>query len=167
MRNALYTRWKKYGKKKFPDENNVQIGMAVTEEIFQKDRQRELANVAPLSEIQESTVVLNKWSVMNAMEAKRPFSWKTLVAILADLYNELGVPNYERLKVDVHGALGYTPSAAHNIQEVLKKASPEKIASLAPKISSFEWLANVHEMFNATLMNTELLIKSNNIDMYV
>ena len=36
--------------------------------------------------------------------------------------------------------------------------------TMSPKISSFEWMANVHEIYNATLMNTDILIKRHNID---
>ena len=77
------------GKKQFLDENDVQIGKGLVEEMFQKDRHREADRIAPISEIHESTVILNKWSVMNAAETKRPFSWKTLAVILTDLYDQL------------------------------------------------------------------------------
>jgi hypothetical protein len=89
MRNALYTSWQTNGKKQFRDENDIKIGKGIIEECFQKDRQREIGNLAPLSEIRETTVYLNKWSVMDAMEAKRPFSWKSLCAMLEDIYTEL------------------------------------------------------------------------------
>ena len=78
LRNALYTSWTKIGKKQFLDENDVKIGKGLVEEMFQRDRQREVEGVAPLSEIRKSTIVLNKWLVMNAAEAKRAFFWKTL-----------------------------------------------------------------------------------------
>ena len=97
LRNALYTSWTKVGKKQFLDKNDVKIGKGLVEEMFQKYRQRELEGVAPLSEIRESTVILNKWSVMNAAEAKRAFLWKTLVAILNDLYDQLHTPMIARL----------------------------------------------------------------------
>ena len=57
MRNALYT-----SKKQFLDENGIRIGKAVVEECFQRDRERELRNKAPLSEVRGTTVILNKWS---------------------------------------------------------------------------------------------------------
>ena len=60
-----------HGKKQFLDENDVKIGKGLVEEIFEKDRHREVGGVAPLSEIRESTVKLNKWSVMNATEGKK------------------------------------------------------------------------------------------------
>jgi hypothetical protein len=161
MRNALYTSWQTNGKKQFCDENDIKIGKGIIEECFQKDRQREIGNLAPLSEIRETTVYLNKWSVMDAMEAKRPFSWKSLCAMLEDIYIEL---NEKPLCIKLHGQIGYMPSAAKHVQELLQKKDQHIIDSLHPKLSSFEWLANVHEIFNATLMDTSLLIKPHNID---
>ena len=120
LRNALYTSWTKVGKKQFLDENDIQIGKGLVEKMYDKDKQREIDGQAPLSEIRESTVILNKWSVMNAAEAKRPFSWKTLVAILKDLYDELDTPQAERLTVASHGALGFMPAAAKHLQELVK-----------------------------------------------
>ena len=86
LRNALYTRWTMVGKKQFLDENDVKIGKGMVEERFQKYRHRESEGVALLSEICESTVILNKWLIMNATEVKMPSSWKTLVTILTYIY---------------------------------------------------------------------------------
>jgi len=85
MRNQLFTSWVFGGKKQFLDEDGIKIGKAILEECFERNRQRELRNLAPLSEVRESTVILNKWSVMNVKEAKRAFSWKTLIELLCQL----------------------------------------------------------------------------------
>ena len=163
LRNALYTSWTKVGKKQFLDANDVKIGKGLVEEMFQKDRQREVEGVAPLSEIRESTVILNKWSVMNAAEAKRKFSWKTLVASLNDLYDQLDTPMIARFDIGKHGALGFMPAAAKHLQELVKSEN-HLVDILSPKISSFKWMANVHEIYNAILMNTDISIKKYNID---
>ena len=134
--------------------------------FFLKDRQRELDNIAAKSEVRESTVNLNKWSVMDSKESKRPFLWKTLIAILDDLYEELGVPKQDHLSIKSHGQLGYVQAAARYLKTLLSTKTHLNIGELAPKISSFEWLANVHGIFNATLMNTDLLMQWHNVDRY-
>ena len=53
------------------------------------------------------------------------------------------------------------------MKALLEKKDEQTIEMLSSTISSFEWLANVHELFNATLMDTALLIKYHNIDRYV
>ena len=154
------------GKKQFLDENDVKIGKGLVEEMFEKERHREVGGVAPLSEIGESTVKLNKWSVMNAAEANKPFSWKTLIAILTDLYDKVNTPKIERLDIGKHGALGFMPAAAKHLQELIKSENHTVhfVQVMSPKISSFEWMANVHEIHNTTLMNTDILTKRCNID---
>ena len=148
------------------------IGKAIVEECFDRDRERELRNYAPLSEVRESTVNLNNWSKMNVAEAKRPFLWKTLCEQAAHLYGQLDVEMKDQLSLKEHGKLGYMPAAAKHLQTTLKKLNDAKPKSeqsdnLASKISSFQWLANVHEIFNATLMNTDIMITWYNIDKYV
>ena len=103
---------------------------------------------------------------MNVAEAKRVFAWKTLMEMLEDLYELLGVPMKDQLLKEDH-PLGYMPAAAAHLKDILKKKARQNEEHLAAKISSFEWLANVHEIFNATLMNTDILITWENIDRYV
>ena len=55
----MYTSWTKVDKKQCLDENVVNIGKGLVEEMLQKDRHREAEGVAPLSKIRESTVILN------------------------------------------------------------------------------------------------------------
>ena len=57
---------------------------------------------------------------MNAAEAKRVFSWKSLVAILNNLYHQLDTPMIQRLDISLHGALGFMPAAAKHLQELVK-----------------------------------------------
>ena len=55
LRNALHASWTMCGKKQFLDENDVKIGKGLVEEMFERDRHREVGGVSPLSEIREST----------------------------------------------------------------------------------------------------------------
>ena len=167
MRNALFTSWWQGGKKQFLDVHGNNIGKAIVEGCFQCDRLHEIRNCAPLSEVRESTVILNKWSKMNVMEAKRRFSWKKEKAEIAGHFNEkLGVPLQKQLKVKSHGVLGFMPAVATHMQSILQVMQPLKSEVLVSDISSFEWIANVHVIFNQILMNTELLIHKHNIARY-
>ena len=85
---------------------------------------------------------------------------------MTDIYDQLDTPKIERLDIGKHGALGFMPAAAKHLKELSK---PENhtvhfVQVMSPKISSFEWMANVHETYNATLMNTDILIKRYNIN---
>ena len=145
---------------------------AIVEECFECDRERELRNHAPCSEVQESTAVLNQWSKMNVSEAKRPFSWKTPSELAAHLYEQLGIPRKDQLSSKDHGQIGCMPAVAKHLKSTLKKSNKNKPKSehydnLASKVSSFQWLTNVHEIFNATLMNTDIMITWYNIDRYI
>ncbi|KAL7546687.1 hypothetical protein ACHAWF_017274 [Thalassiosira exigua] len=166
MRSALFTSWTDKGKKQFLDEHDNRIGKAIIAECFQRDRIREINNQAPLSEVRESTVNLNKWSKMNAFEAKRPFSLKTLCEIASHLYTEMNVTVEDRLLKEKNGPLGYFPTVAMHMWTKWNCMPEHQARLLAPKISSFEWLANVHEIFNATLMNTDLHLSWDNITWY-
>ena len=101
---------------------------------------------------------------MDAVEAKRLFSRKSCAAMLTNLYNKLGTPKSVRLCITADGALGCMPQAAKRLKELLKEKEEITISLSGPIFFSFEWITNVHEIFNATLMNTSLLIKSQNID---
>ena len=48
--------------------------------------------------------------------------------------------------IKTHGNIGYMPSAAKHAKELLQKKDQHSIDSLHPKVTSFEWLANVHGM---------------------
>ncbi|KAL7526978.1 LOW QUALITY PROTEIN: hypothetical protein ACHAWF_001986 [Thalassiosira exigua] len=115
MRNALFTSWTEKGTKQFLDEQNNRIRKAIVSECFQRDRIREINNQAPLSEVRESTVNLNKWSKMNASEAKRLFSLKTLCKIASHLYTEMNVTVGDRLSKEQNGPLGNFPAVATHI----------------------------------------------------
>ena len=101
---------------------------------------------------------------MNAKEAKRVFSWKTCTEISSEIYDKLGIPEKEQLSVADHGALGYMPAVARFLKRWMKEKAQHKVDALSSKNSPFGWLANVHEIFNATLMSTGLLIKYYNIN---
>ena len=62
--------------------------------------------------------------------------------------------------------VGYWPRVARDLQRLLS-SHPDKFDKMSSDISPFEWLANLHQIFNATLMNMDLMINKNNIDRYV
>jgi len=110
MRNQLFTSWTSNGKKQFLDGNGNKIGKPVVEEIYQRDRNREINGVAPLTDIREGTVKLSKWSVMDGSEAKRVFAEKTLAECSQHLYTTLDVPRAEWMKRDMHSPNGFWPT---------------------------------------------------------
>ena len=101
---------------------------------------------------------------MDTKEAKQVFLCKTCTEISSKIHDELEIPEKERLSIADHSALGYMPAVARFLKKWMKEKAQHKADALASKLSPFEWLANVHEIFNATLMNTDLLIKYYNID---
>ena len=103
---------------------------------------------------------------MNALESKRVFEEKTCAEIATHLYDSLGIDKSGHLNREVHGAIGCWPAVATHLQNLLV-LQPEKVAELGPKVSSFEFVASVHEIFIATLMNMECLVDWENIDQYV
>ena len=109
--------------------------------------------------------MLNNWSGMNFSLTKSITSEKILAEMSSDLYTRLGCSKKDILPKEVAGSIhiGYWPSVAKHLQNLLS-TNPRKYGDLSPDSSSFEWLANVHEIFNATLMNMELKITSYNID---
>ena len=58
------------------------------------------------------------------------------------------------------------PAAAKHLQELVKleNHTVHFVQVMSPKISSFEWMANFHEIYNAILMNTDILIKRYNVE---
>ena len=68
-----------------------------------------------------------------------------------------------RFDIGKYDALGFMPAAAKHLQELVELEN-HLVDVLSPNISSFEWMANVHEIYNAILVNTEILIKRYNID---
>ncbi|KAL7554136.1 hypothetical protein ACHAWF_017538, partial [Thalassiosira exigua] len=127
-----------------------------------------ISNMQKTSEVKSTTIFLNKWSKMDASEAKRPFSWKTLCEISSHLYQQLGVSIQQQLTVkEESDSIGFMPAVAKHLKTVLSNCSFDKQQQLAAEISSFEWLANVHQIFNATLMNTELFLSWSNINSMV
>ena len=193
MRGALFMSTPG-GKKQFLDVNDNIISKAIIEECRDRDKARQTNNHAPATRVTGITTNLNKWSVMNVSQAKRISEEKTLAESGCHIYGLLGVPVDEQLKQEryhlghfllkrekedpLHPTekrpLGYWPAVAIHFKDILKKklqddqfAGSENWEVLASKISSFEWLANLHEIFNATLMNMDIVIGRWNIDRYV
>ncbi len=63
---------------------------------------------------------------------------ETLTEIAAYMYNELGVSKKDHLSKEKNGPLGYMPSVAKHLNEILHEKSPSNMKTLAPKIRSFE-----------------------------
>ena len=163
IRGALFTSWWQGGKKQFLDENDVPIGKGIVEECLSRDAERQIRGMAPITRLRDSTVHLTNWSKMNASESKRVFEEKTCAEIATNLYESLGIDQSNHLNRETHGAIGYWPAVATHLQFLLV-LQPEKAVELGPKVSSFEFIANVHEIFIATLMNMECLVNLENID---
>ena len=104
---------------------------------------------------------------MNVSESKRVFKEKARAETATYLYDSLGmIDKSGHLNREVHGLIGYWPAVVTRFQNLLV-LQPEKVAELGPKVSSFKFVANVHELFIATLMNMECLVHWENIDRYV
>ena len=95
---------------------------------------------------------------MNMSEANHPFLRKTLCTVVAHLYKQLGVHLQDHILKEKNETLRCMPAVAKHLKEILLKKSLFNTELLVPKISSFEWLTNLHEVFNATLMDTSMLI---------
>ena len=88
-------------------------------------------------------------------------------------YDVLGIPMKDQLSVENHGTLGFMPAVGRHMKSILNKKyppadknNPPDTYPLRSNIASFEWMANVHELFNATLMNMDMLVSWHNIDRY-
>ena len=92
----------------------------------------------------------------------------TLSEMAAELYTELGCNKKDVPPKDSQGteSIGYWPRVAMDLQRLLS-SHPDKFDKMSSDISSSEWLANVHQIFNATLMNMDLMINKYSIDRYV
>ena len=162
LRNALYASWTKGGARELLDATGIKIGKGIIVESHQRDVQREMNNEAPMSMITNSTVNLTKWSVMNVSEALRPTSEKALSEMALALYKAMGY-SAKDVRERTRGEIGYWPAVARHLKSLLL-SHPDKAEQLGPSISSYQWLANIHEIFNATLMNMDLKFHAYNID---
>ena len=124
-----------------------------------------------MTTMQRSTIALDRWSKMNVQEAKRICDDKTLSEIANYLYCRLGMSTDNgRLLERDHERVGYRPAVALHLKTILEEKKSDGTISkdegvvLASAISSFEWLANLHEIFTNRLMNMEMPIKGGNID---
>ena len=153
IRNSLYKSWQKGGARELLDTNGVKIGRGIIEKCFWRDRQREIDNLAPILEVKEVAVILNKLSIMNISLTKCITSQTSLAGMTSNLYTELGYDKKDIFPKIGTGIthIGYRPSVAKHLQSVLP-LNPSKIDVLGPDISSFEWLTNVHQIFNVTLL---------------
>jgi len=177
MRNALFVSWIPGGPREFLCEDGNRIGRAVLDECFARETERRRRGTAPQTNLGEATIHLNRWSKMNVFHAKKCFEWKTLAEIADHLYSELGVKSHDgRLKVkdsQNENKMGYMVDVAQELKTLLKrqtasgKLSEERADAVGNAISSFEWLAHVHEIFINRLMNMNYRIGGQTIDRFV
>jgi len=163
VRNALFISWVHNGAREFLSDDGNRIGKAILEGCYKRDAARLLRGTAPQTTISKDTIVLNRWSKMNVSHAKKCFEWKTLCEIADHLYKELGVMTDDgRLKVkdsETGNKVGYMVKVADELKRLLQgqvqigKVLPERAEAIQHDISSFEWLAHVHEIFHMRLMN--------------
>jgi len=144
------------------------------ERCYARDAARLLRQTAPQTTLSKDTIVLNRWSKMNVAHAKKCFEWKTLCEIADHLYRELGVMTDDgRLKVKdskTGNKVGYMPEVAVELKRLLRgqvqsgEMLPEIAEAIQHDISSFEWLAHVHEIFHMRLMNMNYQVGEKTID---
>ena len=169
MRNAFYASWTKGGARQFRDIDDTKIGKGIIDKCYQRENERESRHFKPISDVRWSTVNLNRWSKMNVSEALKIVKWKTLCETGMNLYDRLGVKTVPELlkKEAFAGESGYMLKTAKHFKTLLQSIPEDKVAAdgdLAEDISSFEWLANVHEIFIVRLMNMKEVIDAKNID---
>eukprot|EP00986_Skeletonema_menzelii_P020755 scaffold32210_cov114-Skeletonema_menzelii.AAC.1 len=161
------------GKRELLDAEGNHIDKSILVECLSRDLDRLRRGAKPMTTLQESTIKLDRWSKMNVEEAKRICAQKTLAEIANYLYCRLGFPADDgRLLERNHGRVGYWPAVALHLKAKLgeKKSIGNKSCDeanvLASAISSFEWIANMHEIFTNRLMNMEMKINGGNIDSF-
>lgn len=165
MRNALFTSWAgPNGKKEFLDVDGTPISKEIIYNCMMRDKDRLGRLHKDHSDIKSSTYYLNRWSKMNAQEAKRVFSRRTLVELATFIFEKLGIAAEDIPTESKLGKIGYFSALAKVMKQKLKEASEQVRSILASDISTFEWLANVHEIFNARLLKMDELIHFGNID---
>ena len=174
IRNALFVSWILNGAREFLSEEGNQIGKAILEQCYERDRQRLLRGTTPKTSLTKDSINLNKWSKMNVAHAKKCFEWNTLSEIADHLYTRLGVvTDAGRLKKKESSngtKVGFMVQVAEELKRLISKqvecgqVSTEIAASVANDVSSFEWLAHVHELFHMRLMNMNYQVGAKTID---
>ena len=134
---------------------------------FQRDEERAMHNASRCTDVRAKAVDLDKWSKMSAALAKAIFSWRTLIEIATYLYQELGVHMTAMYQIQQHptGRLGFISATATHLKLVLKQKDPNN-SNLASQISSFQFCANVSEIYNLRLLKMDKMIRWNNIEKY-
>jgi hypothetical protein len=174
MRNQLFSSWVHNGTREFLCEAGHHIGKAILVECYERDADRQKNGFAPLTTLSKDTIDLNKWSKMNVSHTKKCVELKTLVEMANHCYDKLGVPHQERLKIkesENGNRLGFMVEVAEHLRQALNVREafndlPANLPALHSSISSLEWLAHVHEIFDNRLMNMNFSITRENIDRY-
>ena len=174
VRNSTFESWILGGAREFLCEDGNRIGKAILDQCYERDARRLLQGTVRQTSLTKDTINLNKWSKMNVAHAKKCFEWNTLAEIADHLYNELGVTTDDgrlKKKDSKNGnKVGFMVQVAEELKTLLRKqvesgqVSSEKATSLANDVSSFEWLAHVHEIFHMRLMNMKYLVGRTTID---
>ena len=164
MRNLLFASWVtkglKEGTRKLRDTNDIPIAKQPVINCFQRDERR---GAAPRSDVKRTTVEMNKWSVMNVREAKAVFSERTLVEMADHLYTSFGVKTMAGRMSRLNHELDYFSAIASHLQ-TLVTLYPETTIELRSEVSTFEFMAHTHEIYNGRLLKMGDVIDATNID---
>ena len=166
VRNQLFTSWGE-GKNALLNVDEDMIAKKVIEECYERELDRGTRGNAPQTRVNGATVNPDGWSKMNISSAVQPTKTKTFIEILTHLYKELEVDIKDQITAasyKVGGQVnGYFAALADHFKLILTQKPDLAKPELKNTIASFEWLSHVHEIFNATLMNTSTLIDRSNI----
>ena len=140
----------------------------VIQDWYERKLDRGIRGNAPQTRVNKATVNPDGWSKMSVSSAVKPTETKTLVEILTNVYKEVEVDVKDQITVasyKVGGQVnGYFAALADHFKLMLTQKPNLAKPELKNKIVSFEWLSHVHVIFNATIMNTSILIDRSNID---
>ena len=168
MRNQLFTSWGGNGKKAFLNADGDMIAKKVIQDCYERELDRGTPGNAPQTRVNEATVNPDGWSKMKVSSAMKPTENKTLIEILTHVYKELEVDIKDQItpaSYKVGGQVnGYFVALADHLKLILTEKPNLAKFEIKNTIASFEWLSHVHEIFNATLMNTSTLIDRSNIN---
>ncbi|KAL9184884.1 hypothetical protein ACHAXT_002661 [Thalassiosira profunda] len=163
---GMFFQSKPLGGKNLLDTEGNFIGKYVLEMAFQRDEERRDRGAAPLTRLTAATINLNKWSKMSASEAKKAAEPRTLQELGGHIAGLLQLTIGELYRVEDHptGQLGYFSALARHFMGMQKRKDPSNL-NLASQIASFEFLANLSEIYNQLFLNMKQLIRWNNIEL--
>ena len=175
MQNTLFTSWWKNRKKSFLSVYDIPIGEQIIADCYEREKELESRTGAATTRVTDAVVNPNKWSKMNVMNALITFESRTLAEQSSHLYDVLGTPMEERLNADQFKChfqnskkqvIGFWSSVGEHLHILMDKTKSPLSPATRSAIATFEWMANVHEIFNNILMNTSIVIDKDNVHCY-